>query len=74
MHGLKRSGMSRLALAGVTAPELLATSGHKSLAQAQRYIEDVLNRPELADRAMEKLRTDRNDDYTNAPTPLHKQA
>jgi integrase len=55
MHGLKRSGMSRLALAGVTAPELLATSGHKSLVQAQRYIEEVVNRPELADRAFEKL-------------------
>jgi integrase len=78
MHGLKRSGMSRLALAGVTAPELLATSGHKSLTQAQRYIEEVLNRPELADRAFEKLAEQSvsrsSDDYTNAPIPLHKQA
>jgi hypothetical protein len=59
MHGLKKTSMCNLVLADVSAPQLLAVSGHKDLNVAQRYIEKVLKRPELADEAFAKLRTKR---------------
>jgi integrase len=55
MHGLKKSGMVDLAVAGATAPQLMAWSGHKDMGVAQKYIEKAFDRPELADAAFEKL-------------------
>jgi integrase len=55
MHGLKKSSLCSLVLAGATAPEFMAISGHKDMGVAQRYIEKAINRPELADAAMAKL-------------------
>jgi hypothetical protein len=78
MHGLKKSSLCGLVLAGATAPEFMAVSGHKDMGVAQRYIEKVLKRPELADAAFAKLENKTGQgvttDYTNAPQQLHKRA
>jgi len=72
LHGLKKSGMRRLAEAGGTAHELMAVSGHKTLSEVQRYTKDA-DRRKLADSAMAKLRSQTgNDNVTNIKPPLHK--
>jgi integrase len=53
LHGLKKSGMRRLAEAGGTAHELMAISGHKTLTEVQRYT-DAADKKRLADSAMAK--------------------
>lgn len=53
-HGLRKACARRLAEAGATAHEIMAVTGHKTLAEAQRYTEKV-QRAGLADKAMEKL-------------------
>ena len=59
MHGLKKSGMRRLAEAGGTAHELMAVSGHKT---------------KLAVSGMAKLRgQSQNSNVTNIERALHKQ-
>jgi integrase len=73
LHGLKKSGMVDIVLAGGTAPELMAWSGHKDMAVAQHYIEEAFERPELADAAFAKMRTKRDGNYTNTPPQLHKR-
>lgn len=54
-HGLRKAACRRLAEAGCTAPQLMAISGHKTLAEAQRYIE-AANRKALAEEGMKKVR------------------
>ena len=56
MHGLKKGGMRRLAEDGATAHELMAISGHKTLAEVQRYT-DAADRKRLAESGMAKRRT-----------------
>jgi integrase len=73
MHGLKKSGMTEIVLAGGSAPEVMAVSGHRSMAVVQAYIDEAFERPELADAAFEKVRTKRDGAYTNKPSPIHKQ-
>jgi integrase len=74
LHGLKKGGMRRLAEAGGTTHELMAFSGHKTLAEVQRYTTDA-DRKRLADAAMAKLRDQsKNADYTNTAPRLHKQS
>ncbi len=53
-HGLRKACATRLAEAGATAPELMAVTGHRSLAEAQRYIA-AADRSDLADAAWTKL-------------------
>ena len=53
LHGLKKGGMRRLAEAGNTTHELMAVSGHKTLAMVQHYTE-AADRLKLADSAMKK--------------------
>jgi len=53
LHGLKKGGMRRLAEAGNTTHELMAISGHKTLAEVQRYT-DAADRKRLADTGMAK--------------------
>jgi integrase len=72
MHGLKKSGMAEIVLAGASAPELMAVSGHRSMTIAQAYVEETFKRPELADAALGKVRTKRDGAYTNKDLPLHK--
>lgn len=54
-HGLRKAACRRLAEAGCTAPQLMAVSGHKTLAEATRYIE-MANRKALAEEGMRKVR------------------
>jgi hypothetical protein len=54
LQGLKKGGMRRLARAGGAAPELMATSGHKTMTEVERYTIDA-DRKKLADSGMAKL-------------------
>jgi integrase len=40
-HGLRKAQCRRLAEAGCSAPEIASISGHKSLSEVQRYIEEA---------------------------------
>lgn len=53
-HGLRKAACTRLALAGCTAPEIMAISGHRSLREVQRYIE-AANQVKLAEAAMARV-------------------
>jgi integrase len=53
-HGLRKAACRRLAEAGCTAPEIMAVSGHSTLAQVQIYIEEV-DREKMAKTAMAKV-------------------
>ena len=55
-HGLRKGASRRLAEAGCTAPQIASITGHKSLAEVQRYIE-AADRAKLARAAMDKIRT-----------------
>lgn len=55
-HGLRKAACRFLAHAGCTAPEIMAISGHSTLAQVQVYIEEV-EQARLADTAMDKRAT-----------------
>lgn len=53
-HGLRKACARRLIEAGATPHELMAVTGHKTLAQAQKYA-DTFNRAAAADRAFERM-------------------
>jgi integrase len=53
-HGLRKAACRRLAEIGCSAPEIAAISGHKSLKEVQRYIEEA-NQAWLAQAAMRRL-------------------
>lgn len=53
-HGLRKAACRRLAEIGCSAPEIAAISGHKSLKEVQRYIEEA-NQARLAQSAMHRL-------------------
>jgi integrase/recombinase XerD len=53
-HGLRKAACRRLAEAGCTAPEIMAVSGHSTLAQVQIYIEEA-DRKRMAEAAMQKV-------------------
>jgi integrase/recombinase XerD len=53
LHGLKKSGMRRLAEDGATTHELMAISGHRTLSEVQRYT-DAVDRKRLAESGMAK--------------------
>jgi integrase len=55
-HGLRKAAATRLAENGCTAKEIMAITGHKTLAEVQRYIE-AAERKRLAAAAMAKLRS-----------------
>lgn len=55
-HGLRKAAARRLAEAGATAHEIAAITGHKTLAEVQRYSE-AADRVRLARSAMDKLGT-----------------
>ncbi|RTL88137.1 MAG: hypothetical protein EKK29_06085 [Hyphomicrobiales bacterium] len=54
LHGFRKAAGRRLAEAGCTAPEIMAILGHKSLKEAQRYI-DAFNREKAGEAAMAKV-------------------
>jgi integrase len=53
-HGLRKAACRRLAEAGCSAPQIAAISGHKSLAEVQRYIE-AASKTKMAQAAMSHL-------------------
>lgn len=67
-HGLRKACARRLAEAGATAHEIMAVTGHKTLAEVQRYTESAL-REGLADKAIGKLlaRPNREQTVVNLP-------
>jgi integrase/recombinase XerD len=52
-HGLRKAALTALAQSGCTGSELMAVSGHSSLAQVQAYIDEV-DQEQQADSAMAK--------------------
>jgi integrase/recombinase XerD len=54
-HGLRKSALTRAAHAGCTGPELMALSGHATLAQLQVYLDEV-DQERQAEAAMEKVK------------------
>jgi integrase len=54
-HGLRKAIARRLAEAGASPHEIMAVTGHQTLAEVTRYTRDA-NRPTLADGAIEKLK------------------
>ena len=56
LHGLRKVSLRRLAEAGCSAPEIMAISGHKSLAEVERYIKSA-EQTVMADRAIARTET-----------------
>lgn len=54
-HGLRKAIARRLAEAGATPHEIMAVTGHKTLAEVDRYTKDV-NRPTLATDGITRLK------------------
>jgi integrase len=53
LHGLRKSCCRRLAELGCTTSEIMAISGHKSIAEVERYVR-AAEQKRMADRAMAK--------------------
>ena len=53
-HGLRKAACKALAHAGCTGPEIMAVSGHSSLAQVQVYIDEA-EADVMAEAAITKL-------------------
>ena len=68
-YGLRKACARRLAEAGATAYEIMAVTGHKSLAEVQRYTESAM-REGLANQAMRRLlsRSNREQTVVNLPS------
>jgi integrase len=62
-HGLRKACCRRLAEAGATAPQIMAISGHKSLSEAQKYIDQASKRT-LAEAGIARLLAERKEDST----------
>jgi integrase len=56
LHGLRKACCRRLAEAGCTASQIMAISGHKSMAEAERYCRDA-EQERMADRAISRTET-----------------
>jgi integrase len=65
-HGLRKAACRRLAEAGCSAPQIAAISGHKSLREVQRYIEEA-DRVRLAKDAIDRVEHAQNTKLSNAP-------
>ncbi|HHX90979.1 MAG TPA: tyrosine-type recombinase/integrase [Paracoccus sp.] len=67
-HGLRKACARRLAEAGASAHEIMAVTGHKTLAEVQRYTESAM-REGLADEVFAKLisRPNREQTVVNLP-------
>jgi integrase len=74
-HGLRKACARRLAEAGATAHEIMAVTGHKTLAEVQRYTETAM-REGLADSAHAKLlsRPNREQTVVNLPQRFAKNS
>jgi integrase len=59
IHGLRKGGARRLAEAGASVKEIMSITGHKTLAEVQRYV-DAADKKRLAEQAIAKLSRDAN--------------
>jgi integrase len=74
LHGLKKAGMRRRAERDNTVHELMAFSGHKTLAMVKLYT-DAADKKKLADSGFAKAQRTKSDDgYTNIHPTAHKHA
>jgi integrase len=72
-HGLRKAACRRLAEAGCTGPEIMAISGHRTLAQVQVYIE-AAEQERMANNAMEKAAAAiKSETETYKPSAPHLQ-
>ncbi len=70
-HGLRKAAARRLAEAGCTSKQIMAITGHRSLAEVERYTlaaEQVL----LARQAIGRIGTNSEQQVSNSPEPLDK--
>lgn len=58
IHGLRKARCRQLAEAGATASEIMAVSGHKSLSEAQKYV-DAADQKKLASAGMRKIENEK---------------
>jgi integrase len=66
-HGLRKAACRRLAEIGCSAPEIASISGHKTLREVQRYIEEA-NQAHLAQAAIRRLTgQSENSEVANLP-------
>ena len=68
-HGLRKATCRRLAEAGCSAHEIMAISGHQTLAEIHRHTV-AANRVRLAERAVAAM--GRNETLTKAENPPHR--
>ena len=69
LHGLRKASCRRLAEIGCSAKQIMAISGHKSLREVEKYINDA-DQERLAEQAMAKL-VGGTDENIGSPTPPH---
>jgi integrase len=73
-HGLRKSAATRLADAGCTTDQIKAITGHKSLAEVERYTK-AADQQRLARQALAKqLETEGEQELSNLDTRLDKMA
>jgi integrase len=73
-HGLRKAAAVRLANAGCSAEQIKAITGHKTLAELERYTRAV-DQARLADQALElQLRAEREQGLSNLETRLDKKS
>jgi integrase len=70
-HGLRKLAATRLADAGCSDWEVASITGHKSMSQVAHYTR-AANQSRLADQAIAKQRTNRDEKLSNLPTRLDK--
>jgi len=59
MHGLRKTAAKTLVEVGCTAHEIMAVTGHKSLAEVERYTR-AANQKRMASAAIHRLEQNRN--------------
>jgi integrase len=74
-HGLRKLAATRLANAGCSEREIMAITGHKSVAEVSRYTK-ARDQAQLAERAIARLskRTNRDEKIVQHAAPLDKTA
>jgi integrase len=72
-HGLRKLAATRLANAGCSEREIMAITGHKSVAEVSRYTK-ARDQAKLAEQTMARLRkrTNRDEKIVPRPTPVDK--
>lgn len=67
-HGLRKAAATRLAMAGATAHEIQAITGHRTLSEVQRYTQSV-NQTALAESMADALAGTKQTRQSGEPPP-----